>query len=211
MSEPDSYPRSLAKDILAPKSLVIVTGPMGSGMTDFAFRLLQYFDGHIFSTEWLYEPPPNYQRVWRLSQILGGVAAEAQSRLPFAVYIDHAGVSLLAHQSKREITRQHGCFRWLMKAVQQAEGTLILSGHGLYPNELLPHVLDGWDRVTFCQKSPNRTSVFISNYGGVTGVKYRAVPRTTWRYETRDLSMLEMDIDPKKLAQFYVELLKEMS
>jgi hypothetical protein len=209
MSGIPSYSDNLAREILTPKSLIVVTGDMGSGMTDFTLRMLQFFKGRIFSTEHLPEPPPNYQRVWLLSQVLTGVALEAQSRLPFAVYVDHAGI--LSYRTKRAvIARQHLWFKWLVKAVQQTEGTLILSGSRL-DSDLPSYVLEGWDHVLICQKSVNRTKVFITSPGNPTASTWYAnIPRTTWQYNTRDMSVLTMDIDPKKLAQFFTDLSKEM-
>jgi hypothetical protein len=202
------YSDDLAKTILAPKSLVVVTGAMGSGMTDFSMRLLQHFEGHIFGTERLLNAPPNYRPTGFLSLAMSGVATEEQSRLPFAVYIDHAGVNFYT-SSRREATRQQWCFEWLTNAIKKAEGTLILSGHGLSDASNLPtHLFEGWSRVTLCVKE-RRGDVFIGDFNG-EGTRYRHVPPTSWRYDTQDFSSFVMDINPKRFAQFFTDLKEEM-
>ena len=120
------YPGSVvAEEVLTPNSLVVVTGPIGSGMTDFTFQLLQHFKGAVFTTEYLQSPPANYRQMSRLSQALAAIAVVTQSRLPFAMHIDHAGVTSFT-VSRKEITRRQWCIEWLVKAIQKANGTLVL-------------------------------------------------------------------------------------
>jgi len=83
------------------------------------------------------------------------------------------------------------------------------SGSGLgNPRDILRPLLEGWDHATLCIKN-TRSTVFIGDFEG-NGNHYCAVPRTTWRYDTHEMSAFDMDVDPSKFAGFFAGLLGDM-
>jgi hypothetical protein len=192
--------KRFANQFLRPGTVTVVTGKMGSGMTNFAFRMLESYDPRavVFTTTHVHQNMSSpdgirFQYVDRVSELLTDLALAADEEHHPVVFLDSASITfgpkrpmtLRAHQRTREVIYQ---------ACVQARAPLLLTGHGYgSPAWVLP---EHWHAAVIIKTS-------LTHLCLPGGQRYRGVPRTRTNYDTRSTPSLLFDIDPSRYLRFF--------
>lgn len=166
--------------------VVIVTGPMGSGMTNFALYLAETRGDNLSTNVWLLPPRPRffYKNRTRLSEYVADFAAGTGT-----VAIIDSSYSRICRQDEAARGPYAEALRFLARLVFNTRGTLILTGSGFHYARDLEELV-GCRPVVIVKESKTRATVSDPK------ATVEDIPPTAIGYDTRGTPSFHMDIDP---------------